>query len=87
MTADQWDPPDPGHAVDDGYTVSSEDTVLIGDAPQARGVKTSEFWLSIAAMVAALTLVLAGHMDGDEAWKAIAGITAGYGLSRGLAKR
>ena len=51
------------------------------------GVKTSEFWLALAVLVAATVLAVLDVIDG-QAWLAAAGVTgAGYSLSRGLAKR
>lgn len=50
-----------------------------------RGIKTSEFWLTVLGMLSLLLLVLAGRMT-SEAALAIAGSAGSYALSRGIAK-
>lgn len=51
------------------------------------GVQTTEFWLACLAIIAAVTLTLAGDLPASDAMTAIAAVVAGYGVSRGLAKR
>lgn len=56
------------------------------DDIQPRGVFTTEFWLTLAAMLAATIALLAGAIPA-ETWTFIVGGGAGaYALSRGIAK-
>lgn len=48
------------------------------------GILTTEFWLTIAALVAGVALVIAGHSEIGGA--IIATAIPGYALSRGRAK-
>ncbi|HEX9887998.1 MAG TPA: hypothetical protein VGA69_00850 [Nitriliruptorales bacterium] len=52
-----------------------------------RGVRTSEFWLTVVGVAAIVALSLVGDLPADTAALAVTGATFGYGLSRGLAKR
>lgn len=52
----------------------------------APGVRTTEFWLSIAVMVCALILTLADKISGEVGLGAITTAGVGYAVSRGLAK-
>lgn len=56
-------------------------------APIKPGHLTTEFWLALAAIAAAVLLCALDKIDGDAAMAAVAAASAGYGLSRGLAKR
>ena len=49
------------------------------------GIKTTELWLSIAALAFIAALVITDNASATEA-AAIAMPVVGYGLSRGLAK-
>lgn len=50
------------------------------------GTQTTEFWLALAVVLGATVLLFANRIDQDT-WKwAVAFPTAGYALSRGLAK-
>ena len=50
------------------------------------GYATSEFWLALATIVAAVVLSVLNKIDGTAAMAAIGAATAGYSLSRGVAK-
>lgn len=50
------------------------------------GTRTTEFWLAVAVIVAALVLTLASKISGDVGMGAIASAGGLYALSRGLAK-
>lgn len=50
------------------------------------GLKTSEFWVSVLAIIAATYLCATGKLDAGQ-WMIASGVSTGaYGLSRGLAK-
>lgn len=51
------------------------------------GMKTSEFLLTVLAMICTLVLALAGEIAGDQALAAITGAAGVYTLSRGIAKK
>jgi hypothetical protein len=50
------------------------------------GLKSSEFWTTLAAVAVGLVLVLTNHLDGDTYWQFAAIGTGAYAVSRGLAK-
>lgn len=51
------------------------------------GYKTSEFILAVLVIIAATTLMLVAKI-GPEEWKwAVSSASAGYALSRGIAKK
>lgn len=50
------------------------------------GLYTSEFWLSVLVVTAAVVLALFDKIDGDQAMLAVGGVTSAYALSRGAAK-
>lgn len=51
------------------------------------GLATTEFWLTLAVLVAASVLLGLGKIDADQ-WMLVAGGSSGaYALARGLAKR
>lgn len=51
------------------------------------GWQTTEFWLTVIATVLTFVLVVTGDVPA-EAWPVVAGGgVAGYGISRGIAKR
>lgn len=50
------------------------------------GWKTTEFWVSVATIVGALTATLAGNLPDKYAAIATAVSAAAYAISRGLAK-
>lgn len=54
---------------------------------ERKGWQTSEFWLSIAALITATVLTLADKIDGEKWMAVVSLVTGGYALSRGLAKR
>jgi hypothetical protein len=50
------------------------------------GLRTTEFWLTLAVIVAASVLLALGKID-QAAWLTAAGVSSGgYAISRGLAK-
>jgi hypothetical protein len=56
------------------------------DTPSKPGWQTTEFWISLVTLVCATVLVAMGKID-SGVWAAAAGVSsAGYALSRGLAK-
>lgn len=50
------------------------------------GIKTSEFWLSMVAIIAASVVLVTGDIDADKWILIVTGATGAYNLSRGLAK-
>jgi hypothetical protein len=78
-----------GNSTDRGHT-SSIDNVRRFTTETKESVKTSELWLSIAAIVG--ILIAAASTDGAEgfganqAWLYVAIVVAAYAISRGLAK-
>ena len=50
------------------------------------GALTTEFWLSVATVVAATVLACVSKVNGDVALGVIGTVTTGYGISRGVAK-
>lgn len=50
------------------------------------GIRTSEFWLTIASMVALVVLAVVEPGLRDQAFYAVAAVVAGYTASRGLTK-
>lgn len=58
-----------------------------GGAPHVAGWQTSEFWLSVLALVGVFALILAGKTDAQTGLLIIATIVPGYAVSRGLTKR
>ncbi|WP_157965261.1 hypothetical protein [Euzebya rosea] len=70
-----WDPPTPtpdSPAADDGVKP---------------GHRTSEFSVTVAVMVCALLLALAGRIEGEAALAAITAQAIGYGAVRAAVKR
>lgn len=57
----------------------------MSDQQHTPGWQTTEFWMSIACLIAGVVLILAGKEEIGVTLIAVA--TGGYGLSRGLAKR
>lgn len=52
-----------------------------------RGIFTSEFWLTVAVLVASTILLLEGSIEAED-WKIVnAGATGAYAIGRSLAKR
>lgn len=51
------------------------------------GIMTSEFWLTVAGIVAVLVLVLTDEIAGDVGATMIGGATGLYAVGRGIAKR
>ena len=51
------------------------------------GIKSTELWLAVAAMVIVGGLAYAGKLDGDAVAAVMGLATAGYSTSRGLAKK
>jgi hypothetical protein len=51
------------------------------------GMRTSEFWLTLAAIVAATAGLLLGKIDADLWAVVVTGGSGAYAISRGITKR
>jgi len=54
--------------------------------PTKPGVRSTEFWLAVVALVGVVVLAALGRLEGDVIAIATGLISAGYSTGRGLAK-
>lgn len=70
---------------EDGLTQFTADEVRVLNAATP-GFQTSEFWITLAVIVAALVLTLASKISGEVGLGAITAAGGAYAVSRGIAK-
>jgi hypothetical protein len=69
--------------------VYQEETQMANTSPNTSsnpGYKTTEFMVSVLVAIALVVLCLADKITGDAATAGIGAASAGYALSRGIAK-